>query len=352
VFFGLLFIIKIVATQIHLDKIINEINKKREIYLSLYQSAFLICILLIIYTIISNDGILNYISLNKFEASESQKLVFFTFKDFGIIAITIGLILKGRYVKYSTYMLILILISFEILSAKRFIILMIFTLIFIFKFKEFKKIHFAYIITSIMLMSLIKMIYYPIRLYASGDIEFLDIFWFTWFDFFNDAILIHETRAHIELLANFISLNWELDYTYIAKQLMVSVPFGHNIIDDYKSAGELMKEHLNEPWSGLSSSQYIIPYLSLGFLGILLIYAIQAYLVYFLYKLTPKSNLLKLTFLSNIPIIFFYSHREEIIVIIKNIIILFSAVVITYCFSILIRIITMKISFQRNKFRV
>jgi hypothetical protein len=333
IFILLLFIKK----EVDLNKVIFDL-KKNNILDFIFYSSFLLTLFGLFVTINNAEGLRNYLILNKFEASQAQKMFLFTFKDFAIIAFVTGLISSNKKINYLTYGLMVLLGGFEILSAKRMILLLIAFSILLLKVKKIRAIYFIYIYGAVFVITLIKFIYYNIRLYVLGESTFIEIFWFDWSDIFFDSIFIHEGRAHIELLLSYLYNGFSFPPTKIIEQLMVSIPFGHQLIGNYLSAGEFLRITLHEPWSGLASSQYIVPYLSIGLIGITLIYLVHFFILGGLNFLIKKTNFLyfKILFLINLPVMLFYSHREEIIVIIKNMIISSTVLCITYLFGILL----------------
>jgi len=343
--------------EVNFKDIVNSLQKEKFLTYIFY-SASILSIVLLLYAIFRAGGLNAYLILNKFEATAIQKFIFFTYKDFASIAIVSGLISNNKKITYLTYFLIIIYVGFEILSAKRIMILIVAINIFLYKMKDFKGRYFFYIFSAIFIMTLVKFIYYNIRLYVLGESTFYDIFWFNWGDVFFDTIFMHEGRAHIELLLSYLYHDISFQPIYILKQLIISIPFGHNIIEQYQTAGEYLRIYLNEPWIGLASSQYIVPYLSVGFFGIIIIYLLQLIIIasfnFFIQKI--NYQFIKLWFLINIPIILFYSHREEIILITKSVFISSSALTIVYIVAILLsfnKIIlqktTMKNSNKRKK---
>ena len=317
--------------NINFEDLVLSVKHKRLLN-QLFYVSIIFSIGLLLFSILNSGGLNSYLMLNKFEASQSQKILFFTYKDFATITLVTGLLSNNKRIIFFTYILMVFFVGFEILSAKRIIILFVASYFFMFNVKRIKGRYFLYIYISIFLMTLIKFIYYNIRLYILAQSTFSDIFWFDWADVFYDTIFIHEGRGHIELLLSYLYNHLELSYSYFLDQLLVSLPFGHNIVSDYKTAGEFLRLYLHEPWTGLASSQYIVPYLSIGFVGIILVYIIQFLIIFILnYFIKLKNNMyLNLLLFINVPIILFYSHREEIIVITKNLFVSSVALFVVY----------------------
>ena len=317
--------------------IVNSLEKEKFLTYIFY-SASTLSVILLLYAISNAGGLNSYLILNKFEASTVQKIIFFTYKDFACIGIFSGLISNNKKITTLTYLLIIFYLGFEILSAKRLMILIAVVSIFLYKMKDFKGKYFLYVFISIFIITLIKFIYYNIKLYILGESTFYDIFWFNWGDVFFDTIFMHEGRGHIELLLNYLYHDIDFKPIYFLEQLVISIPFGHQIIEHYQSAGEYLRIYLNEPWTGLASSQYIVPYLSVGFLGIVFIYLLQLTIIISFNFFMKKTGyqFIKIWFLINIPIMLFYSQREEIMVITKNLFISLIALAIVYFIAILL----------------
>jgi hypothetical protein len=295
---------------------------------AIYFSSFFIVLIFLFLTIRNAGGIQEYLELNKFEASESQKTSFFTHKDFYIFFLISGFFIK-RDRKFEFLCLVFLVMFFEILSSKRFLLLI--TAVYYFLFYV-KKLNFKVFVWSIIALGFgifSKFIYYSFKAYLLNSINFSEVFWFQWEDILKEFVLIHETRAHIELLINYLYFNVNFEVYYLIKQFVVSIPFGHVLVPDYKSAGAFLQNYLNEPWSGLASSQYIVPFLSIGLTGIYFIYSVHYLLLKILFwGLKLNNDYISLYLSSLFGLIFFYSQREEIVVIFKAIFINFSVLLL------------------------
>ncbi|MDX8553631.1 hypothetical protein MK851_08355 [Tenacibaculum sp. 1B UA] len=317
------------------NKVLKPIKLKKSTYHKLFMVSILITILLLLYAFKNAGGVKEYFLLNKFESIEYGKLFFFTWKDFAVISFVVYFISEKKNTLFLITLLILIFI--ELLTAKRFLILFFVVFMYVTRIKKVTLKIAVLILIGLVFANFTKYTYYNLKNVVVSGASIETMFWFEWSDFFRSLLFLEEFLGHIRLTYLFLYNKINIDSFLIFDQLLVSLPFGNKLITDYSTAGEILKNYLREPWAGLASSMYIIPYLSLSFFGLLLIYSVYMGIILIIKFLTKKSVFFKVLFFMNIPIIFFYCQREEIIVVTKN---LFITSVILLIMLILFKVIT------------
>ncbi|MPW36266.1 hypothetical protein [Vibrio sp. B1Z05] len=343
-------LINVIISKIDFKTIIYRIEKDKSLNI-ITNIALAFSVLLMIHTFLSIGGLHSYLSLNKFEASEAQSLGYFSFKDFASLYILLGAISsKTRKQLIIYFSFCSLFLFFEMISAKRFLILVFVVAMFLFKFREIKVRHFFYGLCSLFVMSFLKFTYYNIRLFVKGDDTFLSIFWFDWSDLFLDTVFLGESRAHMILTANYITKHITFQPEMFLNQIIVSFPFGHRIVPNFQTASSYLMTHLNVDWVGLASSQYITPYLSLGLFGVFICYSLHSVIISFLsYAALHLKNLFFAYLLIAIsPILFFYAHREELVLVIKSMIVQSVAIFILFCTAYIIMQITTNLIYKRR----
>lgn len=308
----------ILKSNLKIDLIINEMRDSKSINLLFYCALFFNA-LYIYLTIDGCGGIANYLLLNKFEASKAQVFFLLDFKKFSAFTIIFGFLSRSKFINFMAIIILLGLCGVEIVSAKRFLVLILLIIVFLIRVKKVKLSYLPIVYLGIFLMTVLKTTYYSLRLFVLGQITFSDIFYFKWSDIFFETLLIGEGQAHIVQFSHFIQYNMSFEPFYFFKLLTVSIPFGHQLVSDYQTAGAFLQSSYNISWGGLASALYLTPYLSLGILGIVLIYFIYISLVQLsLYLLKLKSLFIRVLLFSNFPVLFFYFQREELIIIGKS----------------------------------
>ena len=278
----------------------------------------IIACLTLTITIYQNGGIINYLVLNKFEATEASRFLgFFTWKDFAVIGITTFVLSKSKNWLFT--LLIISLITVEILTAKRLLLLITAASIYLTHMKTFKFQSFLYCSIAILFLNLIKYTYYSLQNIFTNKVADTEIFWFQWSDFFRDSLLTSEFSAHLRLTYLYLSHDISLPISDFFNQFFAAIPLSGTILQiDYLTAGERLRVMLNEPWSGLASSMYTSSFLSLGILGIILMYLIFVIYITFLYTISKKFNLIGILFISLSHYLFFYLQREEFLLAAQN----------------------------------
>lgn len=323
IFFGLYSLVALLYLPLIL--IVRNINIRNMIipWNQFTKFIYWIClscsILLAFYGVYNAGGINSYLLLNKFEVSEIQGFAYLSYKPFYLIMLPIGLSCKNKLINYITFFIILIAIIFDTISAKRFILLASCICIYIYRFNIHKLSIKSFFIGIFMFIFfvIVKKTYYPLAQFIIGNISANEIFWFTKEDFLNSLLINGECNGHILLTANYIfyGINFfNSNAPNILYQLLAMIPFAGEF-NKYTSAGEFMRIYVNEPWAGLASSQYIVGYLSLSYIGIIFSFLILICLFY-LYKImiSSKKIIPKIMASSYSPIFLFYLHREELMV--------------------------------------
>lgn len=305
-----------------------KINVEGKEYLY-FISAFL-TFLFVIIALVRAGGIDNYISLNKFEATEAQGS-YLNYKIFAIIMVTIGFHSKKRIINYLNFIFIVFLSMFEILTAKRYILAAFFILYILIRKKKLNvKDIFLFSMFYIM-MVFFKLTYYNIKalFLSSGKIH--DIIWFTTEEFIDSLLFNGEFIAHGVLFANIVQNQIYNEGIYwFFEMLLASIPFASWILpSSYLTAGELLRQKLNI-WSGLASAPYIVPYMSLNILGIFITYLILYRYIFKIIKKMSKNFYINLLIYSNIVNLVYYYIREELIFIIKWFYVSLLAILIIY----------------------
>jgi hypothetical protein len=293
----------------------------------MYKICFVLFFILIIYNIRNAGGFFKYLLLNKFESSAAGSVGYFTYRPFFMIMTPIGLSCKKKNIRKITYIAMLIAIVLDTLGAKRTMILVsvIFIYLYLFDIHKLSIKSFSIAGTLFFFMNLIKKTYYGIQKYLLGTASFDEIFWFKWGDFLQETLLIGEGHGHIVLFANY--LYRDIEYHYAAMPNMVTqfiamIPFSRGI-NNYISAGEFLRIYIHEPWAGLASSQYIVAWISLHYIGIVIAFFLLTLLyALFYFCITSKKIMAKLLACSFFYAFLFYLHREEILIF-KNIFVYF-----------------------------
>lgn len=299
-----------------IDEVLKPLKFKKKVFYMLFLTSITITFLLFLYAFKKAGGVAEYFLLNKFESMEYGKLLFFTWKDFAIISIVIYFISEKKNILF--LFIILLLIFIELLTAKRFLILFFGVFVYVTRIKKVSLKIVILIVATLVFANFTKYTYYNLKNIVVSDAAIESMFWFKWSDFFVSLLFLEEFLGHIRLTYLLLYNNIVLDFSVILDQLIVSLPFGNQIISNYTTAGEILKNHLREPWAGLGSSIFIVPYLSMSFLGLFIIYTLYIGVLQTMKFLSEKKVFFKVLFFMNVPIMFFYCQREEIIVIIKN----------------------------------
>ena len=308
------------ADQIRIDFTSQEDNP---LLVKLFFSSLFLSVLLVIYAFINANGFSEYMKLNKLEASEIQNFFYLSYQPFALMAMVCGLWSRNKSIHLVSYFFIFLIVMFDIMTARRFMILASLIIVFLLRYRDFKlkAVTFIWGYGLLFAMSLVKFIYYPFRNLLTGNLSSKDINSIKFSSVFHETFFSSETHAHIMLLANFLKEQIKLPPVYFLKQLIVGLPFGWQLVPSYKTAGDLLRLHYNVEWGGLASSFYIIPFISLGFGGILVAYLILILLLRglkFLINQFPNSILPSVFVLINAPILLFYYQREELILITKT----------------------------------
>lgn len=272
-----------------------------------------------------SGNLTNYLMLNKFEMSDIQKLAVFNFKPFILITLIFSCFERRTPWKIYGFTIVCAGIAFEILSLKRYLLVACPIILFFYysnksiKFGAHTVIYGFLLVTA---LNAIKMMYYPIGLVIFANAPISSIFWFSFSDLVSQSILVPEGSGHIILTLNYIHNNIDLNPTHFIHLLASMLPFSGQIFPQYESAGELMRQIVGSPWTGLASSPYLVPFLSFGYFGVLITTALilswHKLIIHF--ANTRDPFIIILTF-SSLPDLIFYFHREELLLLPKNFII-------------------------------
>lgn len=272
----------------------------------------------LIYTLEKVGGFRSFLALNKFESVQEAKIfMFFTWREFIILAMSSYIILargKNKLI-YSIFIFFMII---ELLTAKRLLTLIFIISIYVSFYKKMSINNLIIMFLAILIMNLLKYIYYPIKGLVLGTNSINDVFWFSPSEFLTNSLLIGEFSAHLRL--SYLYFYHKINFSHIdfINFLGNLLPLSSQYIKPHITAGEFLRIYLNEGWSGLASSLYIFPFTSAGYLGIVAIYSLYLLIIITWFKIAQKSEVLLLSFIATIPISLFYIQREELLVIPMN----------------------------------
>ncbi|MDC4527048.1 oligosaccharide repeat unit polymerase [Acinetobacter baumannii] len=291
-------------------------NFQRWLSRLIFPSLFVSYIMLI-YTIHKIGGFSSFLTLNKFESVQEAKLLFFTWKEFAVLGMAALVFSRSKNLLY--YILAVFLVFIELLTAKRLLFLCLTFFGYVVYLRRMSVKIFLLLILAVIFSNLLKYTYYGLKGFFAGENDASSIIWFEWKDFFSDTLLVGEFSAHLRL--SYLNIYYGISHGVgnFFEMLGSMLPLASYLDLDYITAGEYLKNYLNEPWSGLASSMYLNPYLSFSLFGILFVYLLYIIIVSFIYSLAKKWNLFKLIFISILPLAFFYIQREELIIVTRNI---------------------------------
>ncbi|WP_202743554.1 O-antigen polymerase [Acinetobacter calcoaceticus] len=294
----------------------DEISFKKWISKIIFPSI-LFSYLMLLYTIYKVGGVTSFLTLNKFESVQEAKILFFTWKEFTVLGM--AALIFSRSKNYLYYILIITLIFIELLTAKRLLFLCFLVFVYVVFLRKMSFKRFFLLIAAVIFSNFLKYTYYGLKGFFSGENDASSIIWFKWSDFFADTLLVGEFSAHLRL--SYLNIYYGIKHNIgtFFEMLGSLLPLSSNLDLDYVTAGEYLRNYLNEPWSGLASSMYLNPYLSFSIFGVFIIYAIYILMVGFIYNLAKHWNIFKLLFIVILPLAVFYIQREELMVITRNI---------------------------------
>ncbi|MDC0534662.1 hypothetical protein OAO18_02510 [Francisellaceae bacterium] len=321
--------IKFIEKNISPEKVKEAITNYHLVDLLFFISSIL-SLILVFYSIARAGGVNAYFALDKFQALEVSKFIYFNYNHFSILAFLLGALSKNRIIRLLAWGLITFIILFNVLSAMRYMLLFGGVIAFSVMVKRVKFWHILLAFSGAILGGLTKLVYYNLKLFFLGKIPADKIIWFDFDTFYQTVILFQDGQGNLLLFAQYIGRFTSYDYFKLMSGIFVnSVPFSSIVWGENSSAGDLMQEHLGIAWGGLASAPYIIPYMCFGLFGIVLIYYAYYLTLYtFSRVINSETMITSLLFFSSIPFTLIYFQRNELSAIYKNFFIEFAAIII------------------------
>lgn len=288
---------------------------------------------MLLYAFNNAGGMNEYLALDKFESITYAKIGFFTWKDFLLITMALYFLVGKRNLIFLA--IILGGMTIEVLTAKRLTLMLFAVLFYVFIMRRQSIVNFALLIVGLLGMNLLKFTYYNLKLMAIDNLPLSRLFWFDWPDFFKDSLLIGEFHGHVRLTYLFIFEELFYPASTFIDQFLVALPLGHRLVPGFQSVGKIMQVHMGEKWAALGANMYLPGYVSVSYLGVLLTYLIFAvYLIIFV-RTANHISFARFLFIVLCPFLLFYSQREQIILIFKNLYVLGAASAFVWAVSVL-----------------
>lgn len=326
------------------DPLIRIKSKMAVVSGSGFFISSILCFSLVLFNVYNAGGIQSLSVMNKFESSEAAKFIFFTYKDFFILMCLS--FFSEKKLSYLKLFLIILVILFELFLAKRYLIVVFGVLFILFNHNKLNVKYFILIILGVVSANLSKLFYYSLPYALMNDVT---DFWGTviYFDlqyFLSNIYYLGEFSGHIRLTYLSIDRGLEVSPNEFVKLLLAGIPLSNTIFDiNYVSVGERLRLFLGEDWAGLASSPYIMPYLSLGHFGVIIIYSIYFAVLNFMMHLAKYSLLTMIFFIYVTPTLLFYFQREPIVVIFKALTVGLPVVLLFYTL-----LVTFRLLFRRS----
>jgi len=297
----------------------------------IFYYSFIFASSILVGGIVKSGGFYPYISLDKFEADKVASFLFLSYKFF-VLIMSVSCF-SAKRLGVGKLMLILIFVIIELLTAKRFLIMAVGVLFFLLRFKKISLWFFLGLFLSVFFANFLKYIYYslPNAILNNASDFWSSVFYFRAEDVLMSSFFIGEFSAHIRL--SYLNIYHNLNYGIadFVNLMLSGFPFSNSLFGiHYESVGEMFRVHVGEPWAGLASSVYIMPYLSLSALGVLLVYAAFFVNFYCLLYLGRKNLIFSLVALSLLPLFTFYINREPFLLIGKSIFLMSSSVALVW----------------------
>ena len=315
-----------------------------------FWASFIFAFLIVISGIIKSGGFYSYIALDKFEADQAASFMFLSYKFF-VLMMSVSCFSTKR-LSVGKLIIILLFIILELLNAKRFLVMGVGVLFFLLRFEKISLSYILGFFLSVFFVNFLKYIYYslPHAIFTGTSNFWGSVFYFTVGDFLTSSLFIGEFAAHLRL--SYLNIYHHISYEIMdfINLMLAGIPFSNSLLGiHYESVGEMFRIYVGEPWAGLASSVYIMPYLSLSFLGVFFIYISFFLTFYLVLNLGRKNILFSLISLSLLPLFTFYFNREPFLLIGKSIFLMSSSAILVLSLSFLLRfLISSLLEISRN----